>query len=159
VSDDRNSPVTAADLDAFLAHLMHLLREYGSCLTTIPLASAPSLVQLLTLEKMGAMVHRSKRSMERFRKKMPPPRGKISGGLETLDFETLAIFECRRQKVATHCPGQVARLCLVLRPGQWSGSWSATTGHLRTAAWEVAGSNAQKSPSMIAVGGERRRPW
>src|SRR4051812_48034745 len=38
-----------------------------------PLASSlPE--QLVTLDQVGAMVHRSKRSMERYRPRMPPPR-------------------------------------------------------------------------------------
>src|SRR4051812_14365496 len=45
------------------------------------------------------------------------PCGAVSGGLETLDFETLAAFLGWSRRVEACRPGLVDRLCLVLTPG------------------------------------------
>lgn len=43
--------------------------------------------------------------------------GAVSGQLETLDFETLAIFRSWRERVEAQCAGLADRLCWVLTPG------------------------------------------
>src|SRR5690349_13059194 len=45
-----------------------------------PIAVPPPTEQLVTLDQIGAMVHRFKRSMERYRGRMPPPRVRVRRG-------------------------------------------------------------------------------
>ncbi len=43
--------------------------------------------------------------------------GQVSGNLETLDFETLAIYQAWRERVESQIPGLAGRLCWVRTPG------------------------------------------
>jgi len=78
-------PATSADINAILTELEKLRTDMaslrGQAGWTIPGPSSPTPLpipppseQLVTLDQIGAMVHRSKRSMERYRKQMPAPR-------------------------------------------------------------------------------------
>jgi hypothetical protein len=76
----------ASSVEAVRAELQSLRAELatgqmlpvGALQTGTPLAVAAAATalpeQLVTLDQIGAMVHRSKRSMERYRRQMPAPR-------------------------------------------------------------------------------------
>ncbi len=78
-------PATSADIKAILTELGRLRADMASLRGRVggttadlssptPLLIPPPSEQLVTLDQIGAMVHRSKRSMERYRKQMPAPR-------------------------------------------------------------------------------------
>jgi len=84
-SDKQERPATAADIEVVLAELGRLRAEMETLSNRLPLPPT-SLVelpaqtlrsqppeQLVTLDQIGAMVHRSKRSMERYLGQMPAP--------------------------------------------------------------------------------------
>jgi hypothetical protein len=57
-----------------------LANQAGPAPAAVPaptgLPAGPPPEQLVTLDQMGAVVHRSKRSLERYRAQMPPPRAR-----------------------------------------------------------------------------------
>lgn len=82
--DKGERPATSADVENILRQLERLRVELAaqrpsgsftadSAIPT-PLPIPPPSEQLVTLDQIGAMVHRSKRSMERYRGRMPVPR-------------------------------------------------------------------------------------
>jgi hypothetical protein len=58
------------DVTALRSHLGPPILRSPAPIPALP----PPTEQLVTLDQIGAMVHRSKRSMERYRSQMPPPR-------------------------------------------------------------------------------------
>ena len=85
LSDLGRQPATAADFEAVRVELERLRIEVAALRVLSspagdnprgpprqPVSSLPE--QLVTLDQIGAMVHRSKRSMERYRSQMPHPR-------------------------------------------------------------------------------------
>jgi hypothetical protein len=72
---DRDRPVRAADLDELRGLIQQLFEELYALLRgrlpAVPLSLRP---QWVTLNQMAAVVHRSKRTLERFRRHMPAPR-------------------------------------------------------------------------------------
>jgi hypothetical protein len=83
--DKQERPATAADIEVVLAELGKLRAEMAalsdrfpptpSKLEELPAGRSDSLLpeQLVTLDQIGAIVHRSKRSMERYLSQMPAP--------------------------------------------------------------------------------------
>ncbi len=83
--EQKERAATSADIQTILTELGRLradmasLRGQASGPNSAPSAPAtlpipPPSEQLVTLDQIGAMVHRSKRSMERYRGQMPAPR-------------------------------------------------------------------------------------
>src|SRR5690349_14649029 len=83
--DREEKPATSADIEALLTELERLRADVASLRGqvggsppaspgTIPLPIPPPPEQLVTLDQIGAIVHRSKRTMERYRTQMPTPR-------------------------------------------------------------------------------------
>jgi hypothetical protein len=70
-------PATAADIAFVLALLERLRAALAALGSRLPANRGGTAVlpeQLVTLDQIAAMVHRSKRSLERYRKRMPAPR-------------------------------------------------------------------------------------
>ena len=70
-------PATAADIASLRARLDQLRAELAALGRRLPAnrgGTAGPPEQLVTLDQIAAMVHRSKRSLERYRKRMPVPR-------------------------------------------------------------------------------------
>lgn len=84
-ADKDEKPATSADVEALLTELGRLRADVASLRgqagwpipgspAPIPLPVPPPAEQMVTLDQIGAMVHRSKRTMERYRRQMPAPR-------------------------------------------------------------------------------------
>jgi len=85
-SDNQDRPATSADIEAVRAELERLrvvVADLSNRLPSVPLrptgfsGETPASCrpeELVTLDQIGAIVHRSKRSMERYLVQMPAPR-------------------------------------------------------------------------------------
>lgn len=84
-ADREEKPATSADVEALLTEMEKVRAKVASLRGqpgwpapgvsgAAPLPIPPPPEQLVTLDQIGAIVHRSKRTMERYRSQMPAPR-------------------------------------------------------------------------------------
>ncbi len=82
VADADALAAALADLAAESARVAHLAGRLVARAPAAPIApyGAPPAPQLLTLDQLAALAHRSKRTLEKYRSRMPAPRVEGGGG-------------------------------------------------------------------------------